>query len=317
VRVDSSTGRAPSRAVIAFSIGAVVLFWALNFIAAKIGLRTLPALAMSSFRVVAAGAIMVPMYFLCRRLPAFAPPAGEKRAAFAARDLWAFFYLGFFAVVVNQLCFTIGLDYTSVGHAAVIVGMGPIYTLILAVLLRIEKASWHKATGMAVAFAGMALLAADNGISSGSSSLLGDLITMTGSLGFATYAVLGKRVAGRYDPLTMTAFNHFAGGLMVLPLAIREARLLGPLGGWATLPWQTGAAILYMALFGSAVAYVLYFWLLRYLEPSQLSAFTYLLPISATIMGIIWLGERGSWIQLGGGAIALFGVYWVESGRQS
>jgi drug/metabolite transporter (DMT)-like permease len=72
-----------------------------------------------------------------------------------------------------------------------------------------------------------------------------------------------------------------------------------------------------MALFSSAVAYLFYFWLLRYLEASQLSAFTYLLPVVATILGILLLGEKGSWDQLLGGVLALGGVYWIESGRAS
>lgn len=317
MRIESSRERAPSRSVVALSIGGVVLLWALNFIAAKIGLRHLTPLTMASFRVVIAGAVMVPLYLVCRHLPAFAEAAQARRAGFTGKDLWTFVYLGFFGVIVNQLCFTIGLYYTSVGHAAVIVGMGPIYTLTLAVLFRVEKANWRKATGMAIAFSGIVLLASENGITAHSPSLLGDAITMTGSLGFAVYAVLGKRVAGRYDSLTMTAFNHFAGALLVLPLAIQEARALGCAANWRAIPWESWVATLYMAFLGSAAAYVLYFWLLRFLEASQLSAFTYLLPISATILGILWLGERGSWSQLVGGTVALLGVYWVESGRGS
>jgi len=72
-----------------------------------------------------------------------------------------------------------------------------------------------------------------------------------------------------------------------------------------------------MAVFSSAVAYVLYFWLLKYLQASQLAAFTYLLPVVATILGIVWLGERGSLMQLVGGALALASVYWIECGRQT
>ena len=70
-----------------------------------------------------------------------------------------------------------------------------------------------------------------------------------------------------------------------------------------------------MAVFTSALAYVFYFWLLRYLEASQLSAFIYLLPVLATILGIVWLGEKSSWNQVLGGLMALGGVYWIESGR--
>jgi drug/metabolite transporter (DMT)-like permease len=169
---------------------------------------------------------------------------------------------------------------------------------------------------MAIAFAGVAVLASENGISPRSPSLLGDAITMTGSIGFATYAVLGKRVAGKYDALTMAAFNHFAGAIIILPVALHQARALGPISRWRAVPWQGWTALLYMGLCSSALAYLFYFWLLRYLEASQLAAFTYLLPVLAVILGIVLLGERGSVLQIVGGGLALGGVYWVESGRE-
>ena len=317
MRIETSSGQEPSRIVLGASIGLVILIWAVNFIAAKIGLRSLPAETLASFRVVLAGAVMLPFYRFCSRLPAFAETAESRRRKFTGRDLWTFLYMGFFGVVMNQVCFTVGLRYTSVSHAAVIVGMGPIYTLILAVLFQLEKATWRKATGMAIAFGGVAVLASENGISPHSPSVLGDAITMTGSIGFAMYVVLGKRLGSRYDPLTMTAFSHYGGAVIVLPIAVYRAVLLGSAEQWRAIAWTGWAAMLYMAVLSSAVAYVFYFWVLRYLEASQLSAFTYLLPVVATILGIVWLGEKGSWGQVLGGVLALSGVYWIESGRAS
>jgi drug/metabolite transporter (DMT)-like permease len=317
VRVETYSGRAPSRAVLATSIGLIVLIWAINFIAAKIGLRSLPAITLASFRVVLAGAVMLPFYVFCARLPAFAEAAQSRRHSLTPRDLWTFLYLGFFGVTINQVCFTVGLRFTSVSHAAVIVGMGPVYTLIFAVLFKLEKATCRKALGMAIALAGIVVVASKNGISAHSSSLLGDAITMTGSIGFAMYAVLGKRLAGRYDPLTMTAFSHYTGALLVLPVAIYRAFTLGSAEHWRAISWTGWAALFYMAIFSSAVAYLFYFWLLRYLEASQLSAFTYLLPVVATMLGILLLGETGTWNQVLGGVLALGGVYSIESGRTS
>ena len=317
MRVETSSGRAPGRTVLAASIGLVIIIWAINFIAAKIGLRSLPAMTLASFRVVLAGAVMLPFYLCCSRLPAFAKAVQSRRNPFTLGDIWIFLYMGFFGVTINQICFTVGLRFTSVSHAAVIVGMGPIYTLIFAVLFKLERVTWRKAMGMAIALIGIAVLASENGISAHSPSVLGDAITMTGSIGFAMYVVLGKRLAGRYDPLTMTAFSHYAGALIVLPVAIYRAVTLGSAEHWRAIAWTGWAALLYMAIFSSAVAYLFYFWLLRYLEASQLSAFTYLLPVVATILGILWLGEKGSWAQVLGGALALGGVYWIESGRAS
>ena len=317
MKIENSTGRPPSRAVLGASLALVILIWAVNFIAAKIGLRSLPAATLASFRVVLAGAVMIPFYLVCSRLPAFAETAETRRRGLTLGDLWTFLYMGFFGVTVNQICFTVGLRYTSVSHASVIVGMGPIYTLIFAVLLKLEAATWRKAIGMVIALAGIAFMASENGISTHLPSLLGDAITMTGSIGFAMYMVLGKRLGGRYDPLTMTAFSHYAGALMVLPVAIYRAVTLGSLEHWRAVAWSGWAALLYMAIFSSAVAYVFYFWLLQYLQASQLSAFTYLLPVVATVLGILWLGEKGSGGQVLGGVLALSGVYWIESGRAS
>lgn len=317
MRIEPSSGRAPSRAAIGVSIALVILIWTINFVAAKIGLRSLPALTLATFRVVVAGFVMIPCYLICSRLPAFSEAARNTRHALILGDIWTFLYMGFFGVTVNQVCFTAGLRYTSVSHASVIVGMGPIYTLLFAVVFKLETASWRRAMGMAIAFAGIAVMASENGISAHSPSILGDAITMTGSIGFALYMVLGKRFGVRYDPLTLTAFSHFTGALIVLPVAVHQALALGSAEHWRAVPWTGWVAIFYMAIFSSAIAYVFYFWLLRFLEASQLSAFTYLLPVSATILGILWLGEKGSWNQVLGGILALSGVYWIESGRST
>jgi drug/metabolite transporter (DMT)-like permease len=284
-----------------------VLIWAVNFIAAKIGVRYLPPLTLASLRVTLASLVLLPVLVHSRR---------GAPAPITAHDLWVFTYLGFFGVCVNQICFTVGLRYTSVGHAAVIVGMGPVYTLVLAVALRMERATVRKVIGIAVAFIGVTILGVSNGISIHSASMLGDLIAFLGSVGFSTYVVLGKRVARRYDTLTMTAFNHLAGALLILPLTIYQVRGLGPMGSWRRISWQGWAAVLFMALFSSALAYLLYFWALGYLEATELSAFTYALPVVAILLGVVWLGERTSWVQAFGGALALAGVYGVESGRK-
>lgn len=317
VRIEASSGRAPARPIVGASIALVMSIWTLNFIAAKIGLRALPALTLATFRVVLAGLVMLPCYLICSRLRAFSEAARNSRRALTLRDIWTFLYMGFFGVTVNQVCFTAGLRYTSVSHASVIVGMGPIYTLVFAVYFKLEAATWRKAVGMAIALAGIAVMASEDGISAHSPSPLGDAITMTGSIGFALYMVLGKRLGGRFDPLTMTAFSHYAGALIVLPVAIHRAVALGATQNWRAVAWAGWVAMLYMAIFSSAVAYVIYFWLLRYLEASQLSAFSYLLPVAATILGTLWLGEKGTYLQILGGILALCGVYWIESGRAS
>lgn len=287
--------------------------WAINFLVVKIGLRYLPALAFASFRIVAAGFFMLAIAPLCRRLPMFSSAIPKER--FTLRDFWTFAYLGLFGVSVNQFCFTVGLRYTNVTHSSIIVGLAPIYTLTLAVLLRLERLTWRKAVGMAIAFTGVAILASATGLAHRSPTLQGDAITMCGSLGFATYVVLGKRVADKYDSLTMTTWNFIFGAAILLPVAIQQAASIHFFHTWQTIPLTAWACVAYTGLFSSTLAYLFYYWLLRYLEASQLASFSYLLPVSASGLSILFLGERGSYLELVGGLLALLGVYWVESTR--
>jgi len=314
MRIDSSAPRAPSRAAVTIAIALIFAVWAINFLVVKLGLRYLPPLAFASFRVVAAGIFMILIAPLCARLPLFSATGHEPRVT--AHDLFVFGYLGLFGVAINQFCFTLGLRYTNVTHSAIIVGLGPIYTLTLAVLFRIEQLTWRKASGMAIAFAGVAVLASGAGMNHRSPTLLGDAIIMCGSLGFAMYVVLGKRVAANYNPVTMTTWNFIFGALVILPLALQQARAIGFPQNFLLIHWQAWLCIAYTALFSSTLAYLFYFWLLRYLEASQLAAFSYILPVSASALGIIFLGERASWLELLGALLALLGLYWIESSRR-
>jgi drug/metabolite transporter (DMT)-like permease len=330
MRIDPAAPHAPSRAAVTISLIFILTVWALNFLVVKIGLRYLPPLTYASFRVVAAGLFMLLISPICARLPLFREPPSSLDApntnaisrnarnlltSFTARDLWTFAYLGLFGVAINQFCFTLGLRYTNVTHSSIIVGLAPIYTLTLAVLFRVERLTFHKASGMAIAFTGVAILASSAGMSHHSPTLLGDAITMCGSLGFAIYVVLGKRVAAKYNPLTMTAWNFIFGALLVLPIAIQQARAFGFPQNFRAIPWQAWLAIVYTGLFSSTLAYLFYFWLLRYLEASQLAAFSYVIPVSASGLGILFLHERGSWLELLGALLALLGLYWIESSR--
>ncbi len=280
--------------------------WALNFIFGKIGLRHMPAMTLASFRVVLAGAIMLPVYLALR-------PAEH---ASSRPEFWTFVQLGFLGVVVNQVCFTVGLNYTTVGHSAVIMGTGPITIMLLAWLQGQESLTRKKVLGMALSFSGVTVLAAEHGLNIHSGTLVGDLITLTGSLAFSLYTVNSKKVAARYDSLSMNAYNYFVGAILVLPLAAYQGLRLTRGDGWRTIGWQGWTALAFMALFASVIAYIAHFYILRYMSASRLGAFSYLLPVVSTLLGIVVLREKATWSLLLGGGLVLSGVYLIESGEK-
>ncbi len=296
----------------------MVTAWSINFLVVKVGLRHFAPLTLASFRLVLAGLIMLPVYFIYAlnsgpRVRAL-QTLGAWRQRFDRRDFWTFVQLGLLGVTINQFCFTVGLNYTTVGHSALIIGTGPISILLMAWALGLEALTLRKVLGMALSFGGVAVLAAEHGISPHSGTLWGDLITLTGSLAFALYTVLGKRVATRYDTLSMNAFNYFTGAALVLPLAAWEAVRLSRTRGWGAVGWQGWAALGYVSAVASVLAYLIYFWVLQHMTATRLSAFSYLLPVLATLMGIVLLGEKLTRSLLWGGALVLGGIYLIESG---
>ncbi len=283
----------------------MVLMWTANFLAAKIALRTLDPVTLGPLRVELAALIMLVIYAGTARRRAGEPSA---RSAFDRGDLWRFFWLGVFGVAGNQLLFLIGLHYTTVGHSSLIIATGPITILLLARMQRLELLTVNKLLGMVLSFSGVALLALEKGISLQAGTLRGDLITFAGSFSFACYTVLSKRIAPKYDTISMNAYLYSSGAIIVMPLAIWRAQRLD----WAAVSWQGWLGLLYLALFGSVCAYLIYYWALRRLAASRLAAFTYFQPVLATMLGVWMLGEEMTHNLLGGGALVLVGVYLAE-----
>jgi drug/metabolite transporter (DMT)-like permease len=283
----------------------MVLMWTFNFLAAKIALRQIDPITLGPLRVELAALIMLALFAATARRAA---GEGQRRTPFDRKDFWRFVLLGLFGVAGNQMLFLIGLKYTTIGHSSLIIGSGPITILLLARLQRLELLTVNKLLGMVLSFSGVALLALEKGISLNSGTLKGDLITFGGSFAFACYTVMSKRIAPKYDTMSMNLYLYVSGAVIVMPLAIwRMARL-----DWAAVGWQGWAGLFYLALFGSVLAYLIYFWALRRLAASRLAAFTYFQPVLATFLGVGMLGEELTHNLLGGGALVLVGVYLAE-----
>ena len=282
----------------------MVLLWSFNFIIGKITLLHIDALTLVSFRLVLAGLIMLPIYLLTPR---------AKR--FDRHDFTSLAGLSLFGAVMNQGCFTVGLNFTTAGHSSIVVGMAPIMILLLARANRLERLTAAKVGGMALSFTGVTLLALEGGFHLRSGTLAGDLITLTGSTGFALYTVYGKKVAGKYDSIAMNAFNAIGGAILLAPMAVwRGIRL-----DWGSVGWVGWAGTFYMAAFSSVVAYIIFYWALRYMAPSRLAAISYVEPLIVILLGVFLLGEKLTPHLLGGGALVLAGVYLSErtSGEHS
>jgi drug/metabolite transporter (DMT)-like permease len=290
----------PSKLTLAFWLFMMLVLWSGNYVAGKIALRTLDPITLTCLRLQLAAFLMLAIYFTRR-----------ERQPLKLADAWPFLYLGFFGVVVNQGLFTVGLNYTTSNHSAVLIAIGPIIILLLARALKLEMLTAAKVAGMAISFVGVYLLETEQGSPAHSPLLMGDIITFGGVIGFSAYAVLGKRIVAQYDAIAMNTFNCVAAALLLLPLTIRRSLHLDwhsvALGGWL--------GMIYMAVGSSIAAYTIFYWVLRYMTASRVGAVSYFQPVVVILLSMAFLGERPSRLLLEGTALVLIGVFLAERGK--
>jgi drug/metabolite transporter (DMT)-like permease len=296
-QLSGSSSKRPSSFLLAVALAAVLLVWSVNYTVGKLTLTHIDALTLASFRFELSATLLLALYFSQRR-----------RTPLRARDIWTFVYLGFFGFAVNQGCFVLGLSLTTSEHSVLIIALGPILILLLASAMKLEKLTMGKCLGMAISFCGVLLLETEQGSPLHSPLLLGDVITLCGTLGFAIYTVLGKRVSASYDTLSMNTFNATAAAVIWLPLALRQGIRLD----WKGVGLTGWAGLLYMVIFSAVAGYLLFYWLLRHMEASRVVVVNYLQPVVVVLLSIPLLGEHPTARLLESGALVLLGVYLAE-----
>ena len=283
-------------------IAVMVLAWSGNFIIAKFTLRELPPFALLFLRVLFSNGLLLPLYLASRQ---------HRRQPLERGDWKWFALLGLFGIALNQTGFTVGLHHTTVSHSSLIISLSPLLVLILASRMQLERFTRQKLAGMALSFAGVGVLTLEHGAGTRNPTFLGDLLTFGGSIAFALYTVYGKKVAERYDTLTLNTFTYLAGLVVVTPLAGWELFEVN----WAAVTWRGWLGVAYMAAMASVAAYMIFYYALSKISASRVIAFSYLQPVLATILAILFLGERITPYLLVGGALVLVGVALAERGR--
>lgn len=277
-----------------------MLVWAFNYPVAKFAFRELDGLTLGVLRVVVAAVCMIPLHiFFRRRRP--------LRHPLTARDYGILAALGLF-VGFNQGLFIYGLSYTTVAHSALIIAIGPVNILWLAVLVGLERFTLNKILGVLLAFTGVALLAAGHGFGSRDPTLRGDLLTLFGSLAFAGYAIIGKRITGRFDTMTLTAWPFYFGALIISPVALWQIARTD----WSRVGWIGYGALLYIGVGASLVGYLIWMWAMHHLAASRMGVFTYVQPVLGTLIGVYFLHEAYTGQLALSGALVLIGVSLTE-----
>lgn len=261
----------------------------------KIALAAMPPLAVASLRVLFAGPLLLGLSLL------------RHRAMPPLREMPRLALLGFFGVFINQVLFIIGLSYTTAINSAILMPSIPVFTAAVAIALRVERPTWAKSLGIALAVLGALVLLDITNFSFSGDVALGNVLILLNCLSYSLFLVLARPVLLRLPPLTVTAWTFLFGGVGVLFFSIPDL-LHTP---FATLDTSVWLALGYILLLPTLVNYLLNIWAIRHSSPTTVATYTTLQPVIATILAILILDEMFGMRELLGFVLIIAGLLWT------
>ena len=269
------------RALIALT--AAGLLWGLTIPLSKVALGSLDPAWLTVVRFGAAAPLLA---WVARR---------HLRAALTP-SVAAWGALGFGMVIVLQ---NLGIERTSVSHAALVCGAIPALVAVVALVTRAGAASPLAWLGYAAALGGVALVAGVGGVGVGA-SLTGDLLVLASAGLSAMFIVAQTRNLEGRDAMAVTAVQMGAAALTALPLALTH--------GHASMP-DTDELLAIVALCtAGALPYALYAYGQARVKAETAGAFVNLEPLVGALAGALVFGDPFGGAQLLGGLAILGGL---------
>lgn len=275
------------RAIVAFAL--LVVLVGINLVAIRYSNRELDPLWNAGIRFVLAAAVFAGLAVVRgARWP-------ERRVVVGAAAYGILAFVLFFAFLYA------GLERATVGLGQTILALGPLLTLGMAVAIGLERLRWRAVVGALVAVAGIAIaLGAEAGAGLPIPALLSILAAATS---FAAAGIVAKRLPPG-DPVVQNAIGTAVAAVLLLALsALTGERWVVPLepGTWL--------AIVYLALPGTVVIFLLFLHLVRRWDASRVSYQFVLAPIVAIAVAAVVLGEPITRTTVAGTALVILGVW--------
>jgi probable blue pigment (indigoidine) exporter len=220
---------------------------------------------------------------------------------------WKSALLGAFNFTIFQTMLFISAYRLPGGVAATVGAVQPLIVLALARFFMGNPIRPLSIVGGVAGMAGIALLVLTP---HARLDMIGILAGLTGAVSMAFGTVLSRHWQPPVSPLTVTAWQLTAGGVLLVPIALAFEPALPPLNlnNWLGFLW--------LGLVGGAFAYIIWFRGISRLEPAAVSPLGFLSPLMAVILGWVLLGQQLSVLQMAGMAVVLASV-WMSQVAQT
>jgi drug/metabolite transporter (DMT)-like permease len=278
---------------------AVYLIWGSTFFAIRVAIESIPPLLLPALRHLSVGVVFYPLFRYTN---------AEKPTLFQWRT----------AIVTGCLLLFIGNG--AVSWAEKIVPSGIAALLVATVSLWMVLADWLRPggtrpgvrvlLGLLFGFAGLALLVGPKNLG-GSERInpLGTLILVIASLAWALGSIYSRHHPLPNSPLLGVAMQCLAGGTALVMAALLSGELRG--FHWVQVTHRSWMALLYLSVFGSAVGFSAYVYLLKHSAPTRVATYAFVNPVVALFLGWFLGGETLTLRTILASAIVLAAVLLV------
>jgi len=274
----------------------ICLIWGSTWIAIKIGLTQAPPLYTAGFRFIIAFFILVTIV----KVKGLSYPKSYK--AFLTLG-----YPGLYMYGASYALIYFSELYISSALAAVLFASFPFFVALLSFRsLKNEKLNALGWLGLFFGLTGVILISIDS-LQTSRDLFLGTLLSLAGSFAAAYGMILHKKDFSRENIFVAATVQMSCGGLILVPAALIFEK-------WSDFIFsiESIGSIVYLAVFGSVIAFLGYYWLLARTRAVTVSLIAFITPIVAIFIGVLFFSENLSLLIILGTILILSGILMVE-----
>ncbi len=278
----------------------VYLVWGSTYLGIKLTVRTLPAFLSAGSRFLLAGSLLALILVLTGR-----------SIRVTRRELTGSALLGISLLGLGVGLVTLAETRIDSSVAAMIAGSVPLQVILLRTLAR-ERVARATRLSVLVGLAGLALIAIPGG--EGGASAVGLAIALGASISWSLGSFFGHKLPLPRDGFVAATWEMLSAGFFLLVLGVASGELVTMEPGGFSL--ESIAAWLYLAVFGTLIAFTAYTWLLRNAPISKVVTHQYVNPLVAIALGALLLDEKIT-LAVGVGAALIVGSVFVAVRQES
>lgn len=269
---------APARAKLLLAFAAVYLIWGSTYLAIRFAIETVPPFLVGGFRFIIAGFLM---YAFLRMRGVARPTGAHWRSAFIIGPLLLTGGNG--GIVWSE-------QFVPSGMVALMVASVPLWMLLLAWLRGGSPPSGREWLGVAMGLFGVSMLVSLGGAqAAGGVSPLAALVMLCSTLSWSVGSMFAREAPLPSSPLLASAMEMLIGGAGMLLIALLRGEFTQLAS--SSVSMRSALSIVYLAGFGSIIAFSAYKWLLSRVSPALVGTYAFVNPVVAVALGWAFASE--------------------------